>query len=121
MLWLNSLALKINFNKSSMVPINISAERCQELADSFGCKVEALPFTYLGLPGGTTKQKMEHLIGIIERIDTRLVGIADFLSFDGSLTIVKSIITAIPNFAICTLNLPLGFLDHVEGSARGFF
>jgi hypothetical protein len=61
------------------------------------------------------------VIGIIERIDRRLMGIANFLSFDGRLTVVKSIITAIPNSAICTLNLPLGFLDHVEGSARGFF
>jgi hypothetical protein len=28
--------LKINYHKSSMVPINISIERCQELANHFG-------------------------------------------------------------------------------------
>ena len=103
-----------------MVPINISSEKCADLAASFGCKVESLPFTYLGLPMGTTKPRMEHLIGILERIDRRLVGIADTLSYDGRLVVVKAIISAIPNFAMCTLSLPLGFLDHVESSARGF-
>ena len=34
---------------------------------------------------------------------------------------IKSIISAIPNFAMCTLKLPLGFLDYIEGSTRGFF
>jgi hypothetical protein len=29
-------------------------------------------------------------------------------------------IAAIPNYVMCSLKLPLGFLDHVEGTARGF-
>jgi hypothetical protein len=49
----------------------------------FRCKVESLPFSYLGLPMWTTKPRLEHLLGIIERIDRRLVGIADTLSYDG--------------------------------------
>ena len=39
--------LKINFHKSSMVPINITLDRCTELASAFGCRAESLPFTYL--------------------------------------------------------------------------
>ena len=70
---------------------------------------------------GTTNPKMEDLIGIIHRIDRRLVGVTDTLSYDGRLVVVKSIISAIPNFAMCTLKLPLGFLDYIEGSTRGFF
>ena len=69
---------------------------------------------------GITKPKIDDFIGIIERIDTRLIGIADNLSYDGRLTVVKSIITAIPNFAFCTIKMPIGFIDHVEKSARGF-
>jgi hypothetical protein len=103
-----------------MVPINISPGRCFELAATFGCKPESLPSTYLGLPMGTTRPKMEDLIGIIQRIDRRLVGIADTLSNDGRLIVVKTVISAISNFAMCILKLPLGFLDHVEGSSRFF-
>jgi hypothetical protein len=44
----NSTGLRINYHKTSMVPINISGQRCQELANILSCKVETLPFTYLG-------------------------------------------------------------------------
>jgi hypothetical protein len=70
---------------------------------------------------GTTKPKMDDLIGILQRIDRRLVGISDTLSYDGRLTVVKSFIAAIPNYGMCILKLPLGFLDHVDNSSRNFF
>ena len=112
--------LKVNYGKSSLVPINISEDRCAELAEILTCKPEALPFTYLGLPMGTTKPKLEHFISILERIDRRLCGISNMLSYDGRLTVIKSIVTSIPLFAMCTVKMPRRFLDHVEGSARKF-
>ena len=48
------------------------------------------------------------------------MGIADTLSYNGRFIVIKSTVTAIPNFAMCTLKLPLGFLDYVEGATRGF-
>ena len=69
---------------------------------------------------GTTKPRMEHLIGIIEGIDRRLSSVATTLSYDGRLIFVKSVLAAIPNYAMCTIKLPLGFLDHVENSCRNF-
>jgi hypothetical protein len=62
--------LRVNYGKSAMIPINISAERLQELADVFGCAIGMLPFTYLGLPLGTTKptiQDMSPLVGLVKR------------------------------------------------------
>jgi hypothetical protein len=53
--------LHVNYKKSQMPPINISEEKLQNLAQTFGCAVGSLPFTYLGLPMGTTKPKMEDL------------------------------------------------------------
>jgi hypothetical protein len=38
-----------------MVPINISEAKLQHLASTLGCVTGSLPFTYLGLPLGTTK------------------------------------------------------------------
>ena len=60
-----STGLKINFHKSSIVPINTGQEKCQELADIFGCKLESMPFTYLGLPMGTAKPKLDDLMPMI--------------------------------------------------------
>jgi hypothetical protein len=103
-----------------MVPISMSVERCNQLANDFGCKTESMPYTYLGLPMGTTKPKIEHFIFITERIDKRLSGIATNLSYDGRLIVVKSIIISMLNYAMCTTKVPLTILDHVEESARVF-
>jgi hypothetical protein len=50
-----SSGLKVNFLKSCLVPINVSSDKTSPLANCFGCSVGAMPFTYLGLPMGTTK------------------------------------------------------------------
>jgi hypothetical protein len=44
-----------------MYPINITQERLSHLAATFGCDVGSMPFTYLGLPMGTTKPHIEDL------------------------------------------------------------
>jgi len=53
-----STGLKVNYSKSMLVPINIGEEETSTLAQSFGCTVGSLPFTYLGLPLGLTKPKV---------------------------------------------------------------
>jgi hypothetical protein len=73
----SSTGLKVNYKKTSMVPINIIAEYYYHLADIFRCKAESLPFTYRGLPMGTTKPRMENPVGVLERIDRRLVVILE--------------------------------------------
>jgi hypothetical protein len=50
-----STGLKVNFNKSFMVSINVQQELFDDLATSFGCEKETLPFTYLGLPLSISK------------------------------------------------------------------
>jgi hypothetical protein len=47
--------LRVNYSKSALMSINISEEQLASLAQFFGCAVGSLPFTYLGLPMGTTK------------------------------------------------------------------
>jgi hypothetical protein len=47
-----STGLKVNYSKSGIVPINISAQRLDHLASTFQCATGHLPFTYLGLPLG---------------------------------------------------------------------
>jgi hypothetical protein len=43
-----STGLKVNFNKSFIVPINVDEEKIEFLADILGCQIETMPFTYLG-------------------------------------------------------------------------
>uniref|UniRef100_A0A0A9BCU8 Uncharacterized protein n=1 Tax=Arundo donax TaxID=35708 RepID=A0A0A9BCU8_ARUDO len=55
-----------------MVPINVSESKITHLANTFQCAVGALPFTYLGLPLGLTKPRIEDFLPLVHRIEKRL-------------------------------------------------
>lgn len=50
-----STALKVNYGKSHLVPINLDPDKANLLANTLGRVVAQMPYTYLGLPLGTTK------------------------------------------------------------------
>jgi hypothetical protein len=101
----SSIGLKINFEKSMTVPINMSSGRIHHLAATFGCSVGNLPFTYLGLPLGLTKPRVEEFMPLITRCERRLVSTSlFFLSQAGRLQITNSVFTALPTFYMSTLS-----------------
>jgi hypothetical protein len=51
----DSVGLKVNYAKSSMIPISIVPDRLAHLATTFNCQAGSLPFTYLGLPLSDSK------------------------------------------------------------------
>jgi hypothetical protein len=67
-----SLGLKFNYRKSQLIPINVSQEKTQLLANTLGCQIGSFPFTYLGLPMGTTKPRIEDLTPIMDQVERRL-------------------------------------------------
>lgn len=73
--------LRVNLCKSPLVPININIDRANKLAHHLGCKRESMPFTYLGLPMGTSRPKFDALMPMITRLDKRLYRIASMLSY----------------------------------------
>ena len=88
-----------------MVPINISPEKLKHLALTFGCSTGSLPFTYLGLPLGSTKPRIDDYLPLISRCEKRLVSTSLFLSQDGRLQITKFVFTVLPTFFMCTFAL----------------
>ena len=58
-------SLRVNYEKSVIVPINTEDDKMQELSRIMGCKVGALPFTYLGLPLCLPKPKIEDFMPIM--------------------------------------------------------
>jgi hypothetical protein len=55
-----STGLRVNYAKSGMVPHNITDEKARLMIGDFGCSLQEMPFTYLGLPMGTSRPKVEH-------------------------------------------------------------
>lgn len=101
-----STGLKVNYNKSLVVPINITEVRLQTLSQLFGCAIGKLHFTYLGLPLGLTKPKIDEFLPMISRCERRLISTSSFLSQAGRLQLTNSIFTALPMFHMCTFMLP---------------
>jgi hypothetical protein len=66
-----STGLKVNYNKLVLVPLNINEEKQDFLCETFQCQKGSLPFTYLGLPLGTTKTNIEHFIPLVQKVEKR--------------------------------------------------
>src|SRR4051812_42394525 len=67
-----STGLKVNFTKSSTIPLKVSDEMTASLAEVFGCSIGQMPFTYLGLPMGTSKPQIQDLMPLVDRVERRL-------------------------------------------------
>ena len=110
----DSTGLKVNYHKSSMVPINVSSSKLDDLANAFGCQVASMPFTYLGLPMGTTKPKMEDLTPLMDRVERKLSSCPTFLSYSGRLQMINSSISPITTYAMCSIKQPVGVIDNID-------
>lgn len=97
----DSTRLHVNYSKSMMIPINIEEQSCASLAQTFGCTIGQLPFTYLGLPLGLTKPKVEDFMPLVSRCERRLVSTSIFLTQAGRLQMTNAVFTSIPMFFLC--------------------
>ena len=109
-----STGLKVNYNKSMMVPINISPEKFNHLASTFGCSKGSLPFTYLGLPLGITKPRVDDFLPLVSKCERRLACTSTFLSQAGKLELTNVVLTALPTFHMCALSLPKGVIKQID-------
>jgi hypothetical protein len=66
-----------------MMAINIDEQNLAHLANVFGCATGSLPFTYLGLPLGTTRPSVQDLSPIVDQVERRLNASARFLGYGG--------------------------------------
>lgn len=110
----DSTGLHVNFHKSFLVPINVSISRTQHLANTFGCNIGSMPFTYLGLPLGIYKPSPNDFSPLPNRIETRLNGISKMLSYQCRLSLVNSVFSAMPTFYMCSLVIPPQVIKQID-------
>jgi hypothetical protein len=60
--------LRINFQKSELIPINIGTEELQPFIDIFQCELRAFPVKYLGIPLRYDRLSREDLKPFMESI-----------------------------------------------------
>jgi len=86
----------------------------EHLANTFGCSIGTFPFTYVGLPMGTTEPRMEDLTPMMDRVVRRLLGCATWLSYSGRLEMINTAITPIVTYALGTIKLPKGVIENID-------
>ena len=109
-----STGLKVNFQKSTMVPLNVDNEEAIRLAAVFGVSLGTLPFTYLGLPMGTTKPRIIDLMPLVDRMERRLTASSAMLNQGSRLQLLTSVLSSMPIYFLCTLDIPIGIIKQLE-------
>jgi len=66
--------LRINFHKSTIVPMNVDAADLPGLLDILGCRQDSFPQTYLGMPLSNVKLNLSAFTPLITRVDKYLSG-----------------------------------------------
>jgi hypothetical protein len=113
-----STGLRVNYAKSCLVPLNLSDEKAGILAGVFGCKIQWMPFTYLGLPMGTTKPRVEHYAPLMNRIERQLTSISSMLTQASKLQLVNSVISSLSTFFMCSVQVLVAVHEYVDRARR---
>ncbi|XP_026445203.1 uncharacterized protein LOC113345742 [Papaver somniferum] len=98
--------MKLNLEKSSMVSVGVD-ELVEELALELGCRVEKLPFKYLGLPVGATARNVTVWEDVIRRMERKLVPWKNkYLNKDGRLVLIKSCLSSLRIYFLSLIKMP---------------
>ncbi|GAU31515.1 hypothetical protein TSUD_332900 [Trifolium subterraneum] len=114
--------LKVNFNKSMLVGVNIADSWLRAVASALRCTVGKTPFLYLGLPIGGDPRRLGFWEPVLTRIQNRLSGWKScFLSFGGRLVLLKSVLTSMPVYALSFFKAPSGIISSINSILIKFF
>ena len=114
----SSIGLKINFHKSTSIPIICAADCYNDIASIFSCKVGSMPFTYLGLPLVITKPTVQDLMPLVCTMERRMTSTLALTSYDAKLSLLNTMITSLTIFALCTLKFPPKILELLDNIRR---
>jgi hypothetical protein len=114
----SATGLTVNYQKSGLIPITCPDDLSVSLAQILQCHLGSMPFTYLGLPLGTTKPTIDDLSPIVDNIERRLNACSRFLTYAGRLTYVNSVLSALPTFYMCTFKLQKTLIVRADRGRR---
>jgi hypothetical protein len=100
------------------VPLNLSLEKANIMASVFGCKIQSIPFTYMGLPMSTTKPGVENFGPLMNRAERQLASISSLLTYAGKLQLVNSVLASLLTYYMCLVMLPVAVHNYFDKARR---
>ena len=121
LMWFEALSsLKINLNKSEIIPIG-TVDNVEVLASELGCKVRSLPTSYLGLPLGAKHKALGVWDLIEERYRKRLANWKmQYISKGGRATLIRSTLSSLPIYYLSLFRMPQKVCARLERIQRQF-
>ncbi|RHN49937.1 putative RNA-directed DNA polymerase [Medicago truncatula] len=114
--------LKVTFSKSQLVGVNVERSWLLEAAKVLNCRVDALPFVYLGLPICGNARRLSFWVPVIDRIKSRLSEWkSKHLSLGGRLVLLKSVLSSLPVYALSFFKAPTCIVSSIESILNCFF
>ncbi|XP_058734070.1 uncharacterized protein LOC131605773 [Vicia villosa] len=113
--------LGINYHKSKLIGINVSANFLEAASYVLSCKVEGSVYTFLGIKVGCNPRKKESWIPLVSKIKKRLSGWNNrFLSLGGRITLLKSILSSLSIFTMSFYKMPKSVAKEVGRIQNNF-
>jgi mannosylglycoprotein endo-beta-mannosidase len=114
--------LKVNFNKSMLLGVNIFDSWLHEAASVLRCRVGNVHFLYLGLPIGGDPRRLSFWDPVVTHIRNRLSGWKSrFLSFGGRLILLKFVLTSLSIYVLSFFKAPLSIISSSDSLLIQFF
>ncbi|XP_060202972.1 uncharacterized protein LOC132631414 [Lycium barbarum] len=103
---------KVNDDKSFFCTHQkTSNSRINRIIDRTGFRHKQFPFNYLGCPLFVGRKKIEYFDDLVSRITRKLSGWSGkCLSYGGKVTLIKSVLQAIPTYTLAALTPPKDFV-----------
>ena len=93
----------------------------QHLTEILGGEIGKLPTVYLGMPLGAKSKSNEIWNGVLQRCERRLSRWkAQYLSRGGRLTLINSVLDALPTFMMSVFPLPPNVEERIDALRRNF-
>ncbi|GLT66338.1 hypothetical protein SLA2020_387060 [Shorea laevis] len=113
--------LRINFHKSSLYGLNVSERWVKGAAGALHCGVGEFPFIYLGMPVGGKPRSKRLWEPVVKKFRAKLaVWKSAVLSFGGRLTLLNSVLSAMPTFYMSIFLIPKSVMDELVSIQRNF-
>ncbi|GJW28722.1 reverse transcriptase domain, reverse transcriptase zinc-binding domain protein [Tanacetum coccineum] len=113
---------KVNYNKSKLYSVGVNEEELRDMARWMKCGTGDFPFSYLGLPIGQDMRRVGAWNSVVEKFKNRLSEWkAKSMSFEGRLTLVKSVLGSLPLYYFLMFRVPLSVIKQIERVRKIFF
>ena len=113
--------LKINYAKSQFGCLGKSEAWCREVALFLNCGQLDFPFSYLGIPVGSSSKSWNVWQPIISKFEVKLAKWKQrCLSVGGRISLINSVLTALPIYLLSFFRIPKKVVHKVVSIQRNF-